>query len=83
MSDNKTAKTTETKEVIPGSDPLGHVQDLQQQPFVPPVLCCSAGVQLEGRLLEERQGFGQRTQLYQVQEVEVPKPFGPLAGRQL
>lgn len=77
-------KTTETQ--VLGSvlaDPLGHVQDLQQQLFVPPVLCRSASVQLEGRPLEEGQGFSQRSQLYQVQEVEVPKPLGPLASRQL
>lgn len=47
------------------------------------VLLGSAGVQPEGRLLEERQSFGQRSQLDQVQEVEVAEPLGPLAGRQL
>lgn len=56
---------------------------MQQQLFVFPVLLGSAGEQLEGRLLEERQSLGQRSQLYQVQEVEVAEPLGPLAGRQL
>lgn len=86
MSNNEVLNTTESGEVILDSvlaELLGHVQDLQQQAFVAPVLCRSARVQLEGRSLEEGQGFGQRPQLYQVQEVEVPKPLGPLAGRQL
>lgn len=47
------------------------------------VLLGPAGVQVEGRPLEEGQGFGQRPQLYQVEEVEVAEPLGPLAGRQL
>lgn len=68
---------------LSSGDPLGQVQDLQQQPFVPAVLRRSAGVQLEWRSLEERQGFSQRPQLYQVQEVEVPEPLGSLASRQL
>lgn len=72
VSNNEIMKATETREAVPGSvlaDPLGHVQDLQQQLFVPPVLCHSASVQLEGGPLEEGQGFSQRSQLYQVQEV--------------
>lgn len=65
------------------ADSLGHVQDLQQQLFVLPVLCCSARVQLKGLPLEEGQGFSQRTELYQVQEVEIPKTLGPFASGQL
>lgn len=56
---------------------------MKQLLFLLPVLLGSAGVQVEGRLLEERQDFGQRSQLYQVQEVEVPEPLRPLAGRQV
>lgn len=59
------------------------MQDLQQQLLVLLVLLWSAGVQLKGRLLEEWQSFRQCSQLYQVQEVEVSEPFGPLARRQL
>ena len=65
------------------SDWPGQLQDVQQQLLVLLVLLRSARVQLEWRLLEERQSFGQRPQLYQVQEVEVAQPLGPLAGRQL
>ena len=56
---------------------------MQQQLFVSPVLLQPAGVQSEGRLLEEGLSFGQRSQLDQKQEVEVAEPLGPLAGRQL
>lgn len=48
-----------------------------------PVLLGSAGVQLEGRLLEDGQSFGQRSQLDQVHEVKITEPLGTLAGRQL
>lgn len=64
-------------------DQPGQLQDVQQLLLVFPVLLGSARVQLEGWLLEERQNFSQRSQLYQVQEVKVAEPLGPFAGRQL
>ena len=64
-------------------DSLSQLEDLQQQLFVGPVLQGLAGVQLEGRLLEEGQGLGQGPQLYQVQEVEVTEPLGALARGQV
>lgn len=65
------------------SDWPAQLQDVKQHLFVFLVLLRPAGVQLEGRLLEERQSFGERSQLYQVQEVEVAEPLGSLASRQL
>lgn len=65
------------------SDWPSQMQDLQQQLLVLLVLLRSAGVQLKGRLLEKWQSFSQSSQLYQVQEVEVSEPFGPLVGCQL
>lgn len=61
----------------------GQLQDVQHQLLVLLVFLRSAGVQLEGRALEERQRLGQRSQLYEVQEVEVSEPLRPLAHRQL
>lgn len=68
---------------FPFSDWPGQLQNVQQHLLVVPVLLSSTRVQLEGFLLEERQRLGQRSQLYQVQEVEVAEPLGSLAGRQL
>ena len=65
------------------TDSLGQLEDIQQELFVGPVLSGLARVQLEGRLLEEGQGFGQGPQLYQVQEVEVTEPLGALARGQI
>ena len=64
-------------------DSLSQPEDLQQQLFVGLILPRLARVQLEGRLLEEGQGFGQGAQLNQVQEVEVTEPLGALARGQL
>ena len=47
------------------------------------VLLWPASVELEGGLLEEGQGFGQGTQLNQVDEVEVAEPLGALTVCQL
>lgn len=63
-------------------DQPSQLQDVHQLLLVFPVLLRSARVQLEGWLLEERQNFSQRSQLYQVQEVKVAEPLGPFAGRQ-
>lgn len=65
------------------SDWPGKPQNIQQQLFMLLVLLYSASVQLEGRLLEERQSFSQRSKLYQVHEVEVSEPLGPLTTCQL
>lgn len=61
----------------------GQLQDVQQHLLLLAVLFHSAGEQLEGRALEEGQRLGQRSQLYQEEEVEVAEPLGPLACRQL
>lgn len=59
-------------------DSPGQLQHLQEQLFLLSVLLRSTGVQLKRLLLEEWQHFSQGSQLYQVQEVEVAEPLGPL-----
>lgn len=59
------------------------LQDLQQKLLVLLILFCPARVQLEGGLLEEGQRLGERSQLYQVQEVEVEESSGPFTGCEL
>lgn len=56
---------------------------MQQQLLVSAVLFRPASEQPEGRLLEEGQSFGQRSQLDQEQEVEVAEPLRALAVCQL